>query len=174
MRRYTLNIKGKEYTVEVQDISANEFRVTLNDQSFDVHLSDAQEIAGTPITPQVAPVTNGDESAVERPATTYQPPSPEAASPVRTTPAPALPPTPRAATNGVSRDVTAPMPGTILAVEVKPGDVVAHGQTVCVLEAMKMKNAIRAPRDGTVAEVLVQAGQTVRYGETLVRFEEVK
>jgi len=169
MRRYTLHIKGKEYSVDVQDISANEFRVTLNEQSFDVRLSDAQEIVGAVITPQVAPAT-GDESVVVPPPTTYRPPA--AVEQVRPTSAPALPPTPRAATNGVSRDVTAPMPGTILAVEVKPGDAVTRGQTVCVLEAMKMKNAIRAPRDGTIGAVLVQAGQTVRYGDALARFEE--
>lgn len=174
MRRYTLQIKNKEYTIDVQDISANEFRVMLNEQAFDVHLSDAQELAGAVITPQVAPAPSGDESVVERPATIYHPPSPEAVGEVRATPAPALPPTPRAATNGVSRDITAPMPGTILAVEVKPGDAVTRGQTVCVLEAMKMKNAIRAPRDGAIGEVLVQAGQTVRYGDALARFEEGK
>ena len=64
------------------------------------------------------------------------------------------------------------MPGVIQAVEVKVGDAVKHGQTVVVLEAMKMKNAIRSPRDGVISEILVQPGQTVGYGEVLVKFEE--
>jgi len=64
------------------------------------------------------------------------------------------------------------MPGVIQAVSVKVGDAVTHGQTVLVLEAMKMKNAIRSPRDGVVSEVLVQVGQTVGYGDVLVKIEE--
>ena len=66
------------------------------------------------------------------------------------------------------------MPGVIQAVEVKAGDAVKRGQTVVILEAMKMKNAIRSPRDGVVSEILAQVGQTVGYGEVLVKFEEGK
>jgi biotin carboxyl carrier protein len=51
---------------------------------------------------------------------------------------------------------------------------VKRGQTVVILEAMKMKNAIRSPRDGVVSEILAQVGQTVGYGEVLVKFEEGK
>jgi glutaconyl-CoA decarboxylase len=174
MRRYTLQIKGKEYTIDVQDLSANDFRVMLNDQSFDVRLSDAQEIAGAQITPQVTPLSGDDESAVERPAIVYRPPSPDAVDQLRATSAPALPPASRSGANDTERDITAPMPGTILTVEVKSGEEVTRGQAVCVLEAMKMKNTIRAPRDGMLSEVAVQAGQTVRYGQVLARFEEVK
>ncbi|MBI5301491.1 MAG: biotin attachment protein [Chloroflexi bacterium] len=174
MRRYKLQIKDKEYTIDVQDLSANEFRVMLNDQAFDVQLSAAQELLGATITPQISPVNAADESAIERPATSYHPPSLDVLGSVRLAPAPALPPTPRTSANGASQEITAPMPGTILTVEVKPGDAVTHGQTVCILEAMKMKNAIRSPRDATVAEVIAQAGQAVRYGDVLVRFEEGK
>ncbi|NTU48447.1 MAG: acetyl-CoA carboxylase biotin carboxyl carrier protein subunit, partial [Syntrophobacteraceae bacterium] len=73
---------------------------------------------------------------------------------------------------GLRADLTAPMPGVIQSVEVKVGDQVKHGQTVVILEAMKMKNAIRSPRDGVVEEVCVQAGQSVGYGDVLVKFEE--
>ncbi len=169
MRRYTLKVKNKEYTIDVQDISATEFRVVLNEQAYDVQLSIAQEIADTTITPQIIAVNAADETAIERPTTLYRPPSPDTIERPRTSAAPALPSTPR--TNNL--EVTAPMPGTILSVEVKAGDVVTRGQTVCILEAMKMKNAIRATHDGTIAETLVQAGQTVRYGDVLARFEGV-
>ena len=64
------------------------------------------------------------------------------------------------------------MPGVILTIERAEGATVKRGDTVLVLEAMKMKNELKAPRDGTIAEVYVSTGQQVKYGETLVRFEE--
>ena len=64
--------------------------------------------------------------------------------------------------------VKAPMPGTILDVKVKAGDVVKGGQTLCVLEAMKMENEIPAPKDGTVAQVVVTKGASVNAGDALV------
>jgi biotin carboxyl carrier protein len=63
------------------------------------------------------------------------------------------------------------MPGVILSIAVKPGDSVARGQPLLVLEAMKMKNPIKSPREGTVSEVRVSAGQSVGYGDVLVTFE---
>jgi len=67
--------------------------------------------------------------------------------------------------------VRAPMPGSILTLLVRPGDTVAVGQQLCVLEAMKMKNAIRAGRGGVIASVEVSEGQTVAYGDVLITFE---
>ncbi|MCW2607573.1 MAG: acety-l/propionyl-CoA carboxylase subunit alpha [Frankiales bacterium] len=67
--------------------------------------------------------------------------------------------------------LTAPMPGTVLRVDVAPGDAVAAGQVLLVLEAMKMEHAVRAPVAGTVAEVAVEAGRTVDAGSVLVVVE---
>ena len=64
--------------------------------------------------------------------------------------------------------VKAPMPGNILDVKVKAGDQVKTGQTLCILEAMKMENEIPAPHDGTVAQVVVTKGATVNAGDPLV------
>jgi biotin carboxyl carrier protein len=64
------------------------------------------------------------------------------------------------------------MPGTIVSVQVAPGDRVTAGQVVVKLEAMKMTNAVKAPQDAVVAEVRAQAGQAVGYGDVLVVFEE--
>ncbi len=61
------------------------------------------------------------------------------------------------------------MPGVVLEVHVRTGDVVRRGDPILVLEAMKMRNTIRAPRPGTVVEVAVEAGQPVGPGEPLVR-----
>jgi len=70
-----------------------------------------------------------------------------------------------------SGSVTVPMQGTIVKVLVKVGDTVDEGQTVCVLEAMKMENNITADKDGTVSEVRVEAGQSVGSGDVVVVIE---
>ena len=70
--------------------------------------------------------------------------------------------------NGV---IEAPMQGTIVGVQVEVGDTVAAGDTVVVLEAMKMENAITADIDGTVAEVAVEQGASVGSGDLLVKIE---
>jgi len=67
-------------------------------------------------------------------------------------------------------EVRAPMPGTVVSVEVRPGDPVELGQNLCVLDAMKMNNLIRASRAGTVAQVHAGPGQQVRQGDLLVTF----
>ncbi|MGH9128373.1 MAG: acetyl/propionyl/methylcrotonyl-CoA carboxylase subunit alpha [Acidimicrobiales bacterium] len=63
--------------------------------------------------------------------------------------------------------VTVPMQGTIVTVAVSPGDTVEVGQTICVLEAMKMENAITAPQAGTVTQVMVAPGVTVGAGDVV-------
>ncbi len=77
-------------------------------------------------------------------------------------------PTPSAPTGGGAGGITAPMPGNIIEVNVSVGDTVAAGDTVLILEAMKMKNNITAPSGGTVQSINVKAGDTVATGEVLV------
>jgi acetyl-CoA/propionyl-CoA carboxylase biotin carboxyl carrier protein len=64
--------------------------------------------------------------------------------------------------------VAVPMQGTIVKVLVSVGDAVEEGQTVCVLEAMKMENNIAADKTGTVQDVKVEAGQSVGSGDVVV------
>jgi glutaconyl-CoA/methylmalonyl-CoA decarboxylase subunit gamma len=71
---------------------------------------------------------------------------------------------------GTACDVTAPMPGDIVSIHVKAGQVVKTGDPLCILDAMKMKNTIHAPQPGTIAEVCIAEGQSVEYGVTLFRF----
>jgi acetyl/propionyl-CoA carboxylase alpha subunit len=67
-----------------------------------------------------------------------------------------------------SRTLVAPLPGKISRVIVKPGDTVRAGDTLLVIEAMKMENEFKAAGPGTVAEVRVAAGQTVNAGDVLI------
>ena len=73
---------------------------------------------------------------------------------------------PASAAGAVS--VTAPMPGNILDVKVKAGDSVKAGDTLLILEAMKMENEISAPQDGTIASVNVRKGDVVNSGDLLI------
>lgn len=117
------------------------FMITVNGASYEV---DVEEIGGAPT---AAPV---------RPAAPVAPAAP----------APAAPAAPAAPVAGEA--VKAPMPGNILDVKVKAGDSVTKGQTLVVLEAMKMENEIPAPHDGKVLQVIVTKGSTVEAGATMV------
>lgn len=78
---------------------------------------------------------------------------------------------PAAAAETTAQLITAPLPGHVVVIAVKPGDTVSVGQELCSLEAMKMKNAIRSPRDGVIAEVKVELGQAVAHGDVLLTFQ---
>ena len=117
------------------------YRVTVNGVAYDVVVEEVS--AGTVPAAPVAP----------------------AAKP---TPAPAPKAVP--AGNASANAVKAPMPGTILKVNVQPGDSVKKGTVLCILEAMKMENEIMAPADGTVATVEVTPGTTVATDAVLVTF----
>ena len=73
-----------------------------------------------------------------------------------------------------SGELTAPMPGQVRAVNVNEGDTVTKGQTLMVLEAMKMEIRIQAPIDGVVSSVSVKLGQTVERDEKLITVENQK
>ena len=85
-------------------------------------------------------------------------------TPSTATPSPRI--APAASSSGYS--VKCPLPGTILSVKVAVGDTIATGQTLVVLEAMKMENNIDADRGGVVKQVLVQQGATVMEGDVLI------
>ena len=97
-------------------------------------------------------------------------PAPVAAPAVKSAPAAAPAPAakPAAPAANAKFSVSAPMPGNILAVNVKVGDKVAKGAVLCILEAMKMENEVMAPEAGTVTSVTVSKGSTVQAGDVLV------
>lgn len=123
------------------------FKINVNNKSYEVEV---EEIGGAPV-------------ATPAPAAT------PAAAPVAA-PAPAAAPAakPAAAAPAGATKVNAPMPGTIVSVNVSNGQSVKKGDVLCILEAMKMENEIVAPNDGTVAAVLVDKGASVNSGDALI------
>ena len=97
------------------------------------------------------------------------PAAPVAAAPVAAAPAAAPAATPAApVVTGAGESVSAPMPGTILKVNVTAGQAVKEGDLLCVLEAMKMENEILAPKAGTITQVVAAKGASVNTGDALV------
>ena len=97
-------------------------------------------------------------------------PAAPVAAPVTAPAAPAAPVAPAApaAVTGAGEAVNAPMPGTILKVNVTQGQAVKEGDVLCVLEAMKMENDIIAPKSGTVTQVVAAKGASVSTGDPLI------
>lgn len=93
------------------------------------------------------------------------PAAPVAAAPA---PAPAAAAAPAAVSLAAGEPVAAPMPGVILKLLVKQGDAVKEGDTLAILEAMKMENEIAAPKAGTVAQIVCKVGDKVDTGAALV------
>ena len=73
----------------------------------------------------------------------------------------------------VAGSLTTPLPGVVIRVDVKVGDRVRAGDTLVVVEAMKMEHAIRAPHDGVVRAVKYQAGERVPEGAALIELDPV-
>ena len=118
------------------------FKITVNGKAYEVEV---EEIGSGAAMPSVAPQVQ----------TASPSPLPTAAPKTNTPPV-------------GSASITAPMPGNIISVNVKVGDVVEAGDVLCILEAMKMENEIMAPKAGTVASVNVSAGASVNNGDVLV------
>lgn len=175
MRRYQVDVAGRTFVVDVTETSTQDFKVSVDGRDFTVTLSSAEDVPEAVITPEMsAPQARDGEGERSGPAV----PSAAAFRPI---PAHALPPmrpasprplAPTAAVADTSGPVKAPMPGTVTAVEVRPGDQVSAGQVVVKLEAMKMVNAIKTPHAGIISEVRVHTGESVGHGHVLVTFEE--
>jgi len=95
-------------------------------------------------------------------------PAAPVAAPAAAEAAPAAAPAAAPVVTGAGEPVTAPMPGTILKVNVSQGQAVKAGDVLCVLEAMKMENDITAPKDGTISQVVTSKGASVSTGDALV------
>ena len=127
------------------------YKVTLNGKTYEVEV----EVGKVVLLDEYEACAPAPAAA---PAATAAPAAPAA-------PAAAPAPAPVALSDG--EPVNAPMPGNILRIDVKEGDKVKAGQTLLILEAMKMENEISAPQDGTIASIDVRKGDTVNSGDVL-------
>ena len=159
MRRYTLQIGGREFVIDVQERSADRFEVVVGNERYEVALAGDEDLPEATITPGFAPARGAPAASSSGPA-----------APASRKPAPAVSNLARGGGGGGVGALNAPMPGVILEVSVAPGDTVERGQAIAVLEAMKMKNSIKSPRAGTIAEVCVAVGQAVGHGDAIIRF----
>ena len=71
-------------------------------------------------------------------------------------------------------DVSAPIPGKIIEINIKEGELIKAGDTLMVLEAMKMENSIQMPQDGIVKKILIEQGKQVKANELLIEIERIK
>ena len=147
MNKYQYKVQGVDYDVEIMDVEGNIAKVSVNGIPFEVELKEPINASTMPKRPVVKP-------AAPKPAAPAAAPAPKQEKP--------------AAQAGAGAKVTAPLPGTITSISVKVGDTVKTGDTVVVLEAMKMQNNIEAESNGTVTSVLVNPGDTVMEGDALI------
>ena len=143
MKQYKYKINGNLYNVTVNDPEENIVNVEVNGTPYKVELDKPVKatIIPKPVTrPAAAPKTDNGAPVVQRPV---------------------------GGTTGKKDGVKSPLPGVILDIRVKEGDTVKKGQTVIILEAMKMENSVVAPEDGTVANIAVAIGDSFEAGATL-------
>ena len=159
-RTVKVKLEDRWYTVEVGDLTERPVRAVVDGYVVEVEVSDPVEDTVAPKQPERRPA----RAPAPRPAP----------SPVPTPPPPASTRPPGAVVDSPpdpQKMFSAPMPGTILSVAVSPGDQVVTGDTICVLEAMKMQQVLRADWSGVIKSVLVTVGEQVMNGAPIVELE---
>ena len=143
MKEYKYKINGNLYKVTIGDIEDNIAHVEVNGTPYNVEMEKQQKAA--PAKPVVRPMPN----------------------------APTAPTTPvvKPAAPTSKSGVKSPLPGVILDIKVNVGDTVKKGQTIIILEAMKMENNINADKDGKITAINVSKGDSVLEGNDLVTIE---
>jgi oxaloacetate decarboxylase alpha subunit/pyruvate carboxylase subunit B len=158
--------KAKLEDIPEKSEFARTFNVFVEDECFEV---DVDEVGGAPVITYAAPV----QPAPVAPAAPIAPAAPAAApAPAAPKPAPAPKEEPKEEPSaGTGTPVSAPMPGMVIKYEKNGGDSVNEGETVVVIEAMKMENALPAPASGVVKAVNYNSGDSVAKGDVLAVIE---
>lgn len=143
MKQYKYKINGNLYNVTVNDVEDNIANVEVNGTSYKVELDKPVKSRSETGDPSGSRSENGNRCSGSNQTT-----------------------------DSFQKDgVKSPLPGVILDIKVKEGDTVKRGQTIIILEAMKMENNINANKDGKVAEIKVNKGDSVLEGTDLVIIE---
>ena len=154
MRKYEVSINNKQYAVVVKKYTKQDAELEINGTSYLVKL-DAPITAPAAVSAPVQP----------QPTQPIQP-----VQPVQPIPQPQAQPAASSAPAG-AEVIKAPIPGSILDVLVKVGEVVSEGQTVFKMEAMKMENDISTVGGGTISSISVAVGDAVNQGQELMVIE---
>ncbi|MBP5541343.1 MAG: biotin/lipoyl-binding protein [Bacteroidales bacterium] len=148
MKNFKFKINGIDYSVDINEVEGQEIKLDVNGTPYNVTVDKEihQPKHTTIVSSRPAPRVATAQGEVQRSSA----PAPAAAGAV------------------AGNKVQSPLPGTILDVFVNVGDQVKSGQTVVLLEAMKMENNIEADTDGVVKSVNVRKGDSVLEGDTLI------
>ena len=149
MKQFIYRINGQDYIVAVNKLENSIAQVAVNGSNYEVELvSNDEEV--TLVSRPVAKATAAPAAAPKTATVSAAPSAP--------------------AKSGAG-SVKSPLPGIVVAINVNVGDEVKKGQTVAVLEAMKMENAILSPANATIKEILVKKGETVEKNKLLIELE---
>jgi biotin carboxyl carrier protein len=159
--KYKVKVEDQIYEVEIENLHTRPVIALVDGEPFEVWPED--------IVLQAAPIPASKPSPAPR--SSSPPPARSTAAQPRETSHPKTEAVQPPAGSAL-HIVRAPIPGVITSVSVSPGDEVMVGQSLCILEAMKMNNSIRASRSGRVATVHVAVGQHVKHNDPLVEFME--
>lgn len=157
--KYQYTVKGVDYEVEIQDIEGNIANVTVNGIPFEVEMKQ-------PVKAGKQKVKLGGTANEGASSSSSAPQSAKASADLQS--AASSGQTGDAGKAAAGKPVVAPLPGTINEIKVKVGDKVNAGDTVVILEAMKMQNNIEAETSGTITSINVNKGDAVMEGDTLV------
>lgn len=149
MKQYKYTINGAQFDVTIDSIVGSKAKVEVNGIPFEV------EMQGSSLVEEALPTVSTEAAAA--PAAPAAAPAAEPAAPAAAKSGP-----------GAGAPVKAPLPGVVTKILVKESQSVKKGETVLVLEAMKMENNITAEADGTVTGICVSAGDSVMEGTTLI------
>ena len=158
MKEYKYKINGNEYSVAIIDLEGNTAAVEVNGVSYKVDIL-TEGFTAAPARPAAKPAAPAAPAPAPAPAA-----APAAPQPIAPAAAPAAEPAPA----GKGTAVQSPLPGVILDIKVAVGDTIKVGQTVAILEAMKMENSINAECDGVITAIKVAKGDNILEGSDIV------
>jgi len=163
MKTYQYKVQGVDYEVEIAEVEGKIARVNVNGIPFEVEMQKPINAAKHPVLAATRRTASVAATATPQPAAGQPAPKPQPAAPAGSVTGAVA-----GATAVAGSPVKAPLPGTITAINVKVGDTVAVGDTVIILEAMKMQNNIEAEQAGTVTNILVNPGDSVMEGAVML------
>ena len=140
MKEYNLKINGTAYNIFIKSVKDNVARLTVNGAPYEVEVEGIKTAPTKVVNKGIQTPTLQSEEPVVKPVSS----------------------------SGSATGLKSPLPGVILDVMVREGDAVKAGQTLLILEAMKMENNIEAGRDGVIESISARKGDSVLEGDVLL------